>query len=99
MVRQAPALAKRLKFSGGLGKEFNIAHHKSGSFFRPISKEAGKTGSGPRPHFALCDEVHEHPDRSIMEMLQRGFKFRQNPLLLMITNSGSDRNSVCWEET
>ncbi|WP_428412265.1 terminase large subunit [Pararhizobium sp.] len=98
MVRQAPALAKRLKFSGGLGKEFNIAHHKSGSFFRPISKEAGKTGSGPRPHFALCDEVHEHPDRSIMEMLQRGFKFRQNPLLLMITNSGSDRNSVCWEE-
>ncbi|TPK18072.1 terminase large subunit [Mesorhizobium sp. B2-5-7] len=98
MVRQAPALKERVKFSGGLGKEFNIAHHKSGSFFRPISKEAGKTGSGPRPHFALCDEVHEHPDRSIMEMLQRGFKFRQNPLLLMITNSGSDRNSVCWEE-
>lgn len=98
MVRQAPALATRLKFSGGLGKEFNIAHHASQSFFRPISKEAGKTGSGPRPHFALCDEVHEHPDRSIMEMLQRGFKFRQNPLLVMITNSGSDRNSVCWEE-
>ncbi|WP_338091076.1 terminase large subunit [Shinella kummerowiae] len=98
MVRQAPALEQRLKFSGGIGKEFNIAHHKSQSFFRPISKEAGKTGSGPRPHFALCDEVHEHPDRGIMEMLQRGFKFRQNPLLLMITNSGSDRNSVCWEE-
>jgi phage terminase large subunit-like protein len=33
-----------------------------------------------------------------MEMLERGFKFRQQPLLLMITNSGSDRNSVCWEE-
>lgn len=33
-----------------------------------------------------------------MEMLERGFKFRQQPLLFMITNSGSDRNSVCWEE-
>ncbi|MGU3494224.1 terminase large subunit [Xanthobacteraceae bacterium A53D] len=99
MARQAPDLyPKRLKFSGGVGKEFNIAHHASSSFFRPISKEAGKTGSGPRPHFALCDEVHEHPDRGIMEMLQRGFKFRRQPLLLMITNSGSDRNSVCWEE-
>lgn len=98
MVRQSPALLKRVKFSGGIGKEFNIAHHASQSFFRHISKEAGKTGSGPRPHFALCDEVHEHPDRGIMEMLQRGFKFRQQPLLLMITNSGSDRNSVCWEE-
>ncbi|MGC2853946.1 terminase large subunit [Novispirillum sp. DQ9] len=98
MVRRSPALLKRLTFSGGLGREFNIAHHASQSFFRPISKDAGKTGSGPRPHFALCDEVHEHPDRSIMEMLERGFKFRRQPLLLMITNSGSDRGSVCWEE-
>ncbi|WP_160119651.1 terminase large subunit [Rhodovarius lipocyclicus] len=98
MVRKSPALERRLAFSGGLGREFNIAHHASGSFFRPISKDAGKTGSGPRPHFALCDEVHEHPDRTIMEMLERGFKFRRQPLLFMITNSGSDRNSVCWEE-
>ena len=47
---------------------------------------------------ALCDEVHEHPDRGVMEMLERGFKFRRQPLLLMITNSGSDRNSICYEE-
>ncbi|MPT24453.1 MAG: hypothetical protein E2577_16595, partial [Starkeya sp.] len=49
-------------------------------------------------HFALLDELHEHPDRSVGEMLERGFKFRQQPLLFMITNSGSDRNSFCWEE-
>jgi len=98
MRNQTPALLERTKTSGGPGKEYNLAHLPSGSFFRPISKEAGKSGSGPRPHYALCDEVHEHPDRSVMEMLQRGFKFRRQPLLLMITNSGSDRNSVCWEE-
>lgn len=69
-----------------------------GSFFRPLSREKSKTGSGPRPHFALCDELHEHPDGGIMEMLERGFKFRRQPLLVMITNSGSDRKSVCWEE-
>lgn len=98
MRDKAPALAARITTSGGPGKEYNMAHLASGSFFRPISKEAGKSGSGPRPHYALCDEVHEHPDRMVMEMLQRGFKFRRQPLLLMITNSGSDRNSVCWEE-
>lgn len=38
------------------------------------------------------------PDRGILETLERGFKFRRNPLLFMITNSGSDRNSVAWEE-
>lgn len=98
MVRAAPSLFKRIKFSGSPGKEHNIAYLRKGAFFRPISKEAGKSGSGPRPLFALCDEVHEHPDRSIMEMLERGFKFRTSPLLLMITNSGTDKQSICWEE-
>ncbi|HWU03162.1 MAG TPA: terminase TerL endonuclease subunit [Novosphingobium sp.] len=98
MVDKSPDLAKRLQKSGGPGREYNLAHLRSGSFFRPISREAKKTGSGPRPHFALCDEVHEHPDRGTMEMLERGFKFRRQPLLFMITNSGSDRNSVAWEE-
>lgn len=98
MVRAAPALAKRLEFAGGVGREFNIAHHASGSFFRPVSRDTGKTGSGPRPYFVLADEVHELPDRKILEMLERGFKFRREPLLFMITNSGSNRNSVAWEE-
>lgn len=98
MVRAAPALDKRLEFSGGIGREFNIAHIASGSFFRPVSRDTGKTGSGPRPYFVLADEVHELPDRKILEMLERGFKFRREPLLFMITNSGSDRNSVAWEE-
>lgn len=98
MVKQSPALAKRLEFSGGPGREYNIAHHASGSFFRPVSRDTGKTGSGPRPYFVLADEVHELPDRKILEMLERGFKFRREPLLFMITNSGSDRNSVAWEE-
>lgn len=98
MVRAAPALEKRLQFAGGIGREFNIAHLKSGSFFRPVSRDTGKTGSGPRPYFVLADEVHELPDRKIIEMLERGFKFRRAPLLFMITNSGSDRNSVAWEE-
>lgn len=98
MVRAAPALERRLQFAGGVGREFNIAHLQSGSFFRPVSRDTGKTGSGPRPYFVLADEVHELPDRKIIEMLERGFKFRRAPLLFMITNSGSDRNSVAWEE-
>lgn len=98
MRNQSPDIESRTKTSGGPGREFNLAYLVKGSFFRPISREARKTGSGPRPHFALCDEIHEHPDRGVMEMLERGFKFRRQPLLLMITNSGTDRNSICWEE-
>jgi phage terminase large subunit-like protein len=98
MVRQSPELDKRITPSGGPGREFNLAYLKKASFFRPVSRETKKTGSGPRPHFALVDELHEHPDGGVLEILERGFKFRRQPLLLMITNSGSDRNSVCWTE-
>lgn len=98
MVDKSPELERRLKMSGGPGREFNIAYLKNSSFFRPVSRETKKTGSGPRPHFALVDELHEHADAGIIEILERGFKFRRQPLLLMITNSGSDRNSACFTE-
>lgn len=97
MREQSPALAARLVPSGG-NPVWNLADPQSGSFFRPISSEKRKSGSGPRPSCALCDEVHEHPDRLMIDMLERGFKWRRQPLLIMVTNSGSDRNSVGWEE-
>ena len=98
MVDKAPALDRSVRRSGGHGREYNLAHRRSESFFRPVSRETRKTGSGPRPHFALCDELHEHPDGGVLETLERGFKFRTQPLLVMITNSGSDRQSICWQE-
>lgn len=96
-VEQSPALSRRIVKSGN-NPVWNLAHMPSGSFFRPISSEKRRTGSGPRPSCALCDEVHEHPDRDIIETLERGFKWRLQPLLWMTTNSGSDRKSVCWEQ-
>lgn len=98
MAKKAPEIARRLTPSGGPGREYNLAYLRKGSFFRPISRDAGKSGSGPRPHYALVDELHEMQDRKIIEMLERGFKSRRQPLLFMITNSGTDRNSICWEE-
>lgn len=97
MADLSPALSKRLSKSGG-NPVWNLADLASGSFFRPISSEMRKSGSGPRPSCALCDEVHEHPDGLMVEMLERGFKWRRQPLLIMTTNSGSDRNSMCWQE-
>jgi phage terminase large subunit-like protein len=97
MRNQSPALRNRLTTSGG-NPVWNLADIKSGSFFRPMSGEIRRTGSGPRPSCALCDEIHEHPDGATIEMLERGFKWRQQPLLVMTTNSGSDRQSICWQE-
>lgn len=95
MFQQSPGLVKRLTASGG-NPVWNLADLKTGSFFRPISSEDGQ--SGPRPSCALCDEIHEHRNGTLIELLERGFKWRQQPILVMATNSGSDRQSVCWQE-
>jgi len=97
MAQQSPAIMERVLLTGG-STVHNIGDPRSGSFFRPISREKRRSGSGPRPSCALCDEVHEHPDGLMVEMLERGFKWRSQPLLLMTTNSGSDPNSVCGQE-
>jgi len=96
MWEQSPRLKAALTPTGKLTVQ-NLAHLASGSYFRPVSEDEGKL-SGPMPSCAICDEVHEHRTDSIIRMLERGFKSRTQPLLIMITNSGSDRNSICWAE-
>ena len=95
MVRQSPALMQRFDFSGGVGREYNIAFPAKGAFFRAIASDDGQ--SGPRPACALLDEVHEHPNQNMVEMLRAGTKGRRQALIFMITNSGHDKTGVCWK--
>jgi len=93
---QSPKLQELLISSGTGSMRWNLAYLEKGSFFRVISSEK-KGQSGPRPHVVLLDEIHEHKDGTVIEMLRAGFKFRQQPLSFMITNSGNNKTSVCWE--
>lgn len=95
MIKQSPALAQRMTFSGGAGREWNVAYLSTGSFFRCISSDSSQ--SGPRPHCALIDEIHEHKDANVVEMMRAGTKSRTQALICMITNSGVDRTSVCYQ--
>lgn len=94
MVQQSPRLSDAI-LPSGKNPVWNLTHHKSGSFFRPVSADDGQ--SGPRPHIALIDEVHEHRDNRVVEMLRAGTKSRRQALIFMITNSGTDRTSVCFD--
>jgi len=95
MVDQSPQLEMRIIPSGVGAMRWNLAHLESGSFFRVVSAE--KKQSGPLPHIVLLDEIHEHPDGTVIETLRAGFKSRRQPLSFMITNAGHDKASVCWE--
>lgn len=95
MYQLAPALKARLKSSGTGENVWNLAYVEKGSFFRPISADDGQ--SGPRPHMSLIDEVHEHRNNSVIEMQRAGTKSRRQALILMITNSGSNKTGPGWQ--
>lgn len=96
MVKQSPDLLQRLNLSGGFEDPDHISYPKTSSWFCTISSDA-TSQSGPRPHCALVDEVHEHQNAAVINMLSAGFKGRRQPLQFEITNSGFDRQSICYQ--
>ncbi|MGF6986535.1 phage terminase large subunit-like protein [Paraburkholderia atlantica] len=97
MVDLSPELTQRLLKCGRGERCYNLAYLAKGSFFRPIASDSSGQ-SGPRPHCALIDEVHEHRDRTVIDIMQAGKKGRRQPLIFQITNSGVDRTSLCYEK-
>lgn len=93
--QQSPELNKRLVPSGVGSMIWNLAHFESGSFFRVIASEDNQAGL--RPHMFGADEIWQHKNGKVVENLRSGFKSREQPLGFMITNSGSDKTSICWE--
>lgn len=98
MVDYSKALQTVITKSGTGEKTWNLAYTSpvtgALSFFRTLSSDQGQ--SGPRPHIGLADEVHEHRDNSVVEMLKAGQKNRRQPLVIMITNSGAGLETPCW---
>lgn len=93
MVNQSPDLASRLVQSGRDEKVWNLFYSNTNSFFKTISADEGS--SGPRPHVGLIDEVHEHKTATVIDMMVAGTKSRRRAMVIMITNSGSDKNTPC----
>jgi len=91
MVEASPALQKLITHTGN-----NLAVKSTGSFIRPISAE--KRGlDGKRVQGAVVDEIHEAPSNVVLVKLRAGIKGRPNALIMIPTNAGFDRETVCWE--
>jgi phage terminase large subunit-like protein len=91
MATDSPDLSEILEIGA-----HNIAHVASNSFARAVSSEH-RSKSGPRPSVVIVDEEHEHRGPTVINKLIAGFKFRPQPILVILTNSGHDRTSICWQ--
>jgi phage terminase large subunit-like protein len=90
-VDGSPSLLKRL-----IVDKNNISYEAKNSYFRPVSSEH-RGLDGKRPHIALIDEIHEHPNAMVVDKMRAGTKGRTQALIFEITNSGYDRHSICYQ--
>ncbi len=74
----------------------NIAYESGNSYFRPVSSEH-RGLDGKKPHAAMLDEIHEHPNDMVVRKMSAGTKTRRQSLIFEITNAGYDRHSICYQ--
>ncbi len=94
MVRNDPELAAVCIVYDGYKR---IECKPLGSFYQALSSEASLK-HGLSPSAVLFDELHVLPNRELFNVLTTGFGARREPLTIMITTAGWDRNSLCWEQ-
>jgi phage terminase large subunit-like protein len=94
MVDRSARLKKMLR-QIGQNPVWKLRHPPTKSVFQPVSSDKAK--SGARVSCGLVDELHEHKDRYTIDMLEAGFKNRKQPLMVVATNAGHDRESICYE--
>lgn len=57
--------------------------------FKPLGRDS-KSLDGLNVHGAILDEVHAHPDRSIIDVIKSGTGARKQPLTWQITTAGTN---------
>jgi phage terminase large subunit-like protein len=69
----------------------------TGSIFRALTADA-QTKHGLSVHGAIVDELHAHPSRDLVDVLQTGTGSRRQPMTVHITTSDYERISICNEK-
>lgn len=71
----------------------NLAVVSTNSKFEPV---IGKPGDGASPSCAIVDEYHEHKTPELYDTMKTGMGARSQPLMLVITTSGTDVSGPCY---
>ena len=93
MVAASPALAQRVRVYRNKTMEFA----ETDSRYIVLSSDA-YTKHGLNPSCIVFDELHAQPNRELYDVLRTAMGKRAQPLMILITTAGYDRNSICWEQ-
>lgn len=94
MVERSRALGSRCRVYRAF-KSIEVG--ESGAVFRALTADA-HTKHGLSVHGAVVDELHAHPTRDLVDVLQTSTGARRQPLIFHITTADYERESICNEK-
>lgn len=93
MARRTPFLRSRIKI---IDSRANMHVAETGSKFEALSAEADSL-DGLNVHGAILDELHAHPTRKMVDVLETAVGARTQPLFFYITTAGVAGESIYTE--
>lgn len=88
MVKQSPQLSGHLK-----KRKTDIYFPLTFSKFEPLASDSNSL-DGLNSHCIIIDELHAIKDRNLYEVMKQSMSARRQPLLVMITTSGTVRECI-----
>ena len=92
MVRKNPLLKKYIRIY-----KDNLSIEQTASKYEPLGGDSDSL-DGLNVHGSVVDELHAHKSRETLELLETATGSREQPMIIMITTAGMDRQSVCYEK-
>jgi phage terminase large subunit-like protein len=93
MVRQSPDLLKQ--FGKPIDHTKTIAKDGS-SWIRALAAE-GASAEGLNIYYLIVDELHAWKDRVFWNALQFGMSARREPITLIVTTAGDNKETICYD--
>ena len=94
MVKQSPALMKRIKI---VASQKRLVYEPTHSYYQALSSEVASK-YGYNVHACVFDELLSQKTPDLYRTMTQGSgAARKQPLNFVITTAGSDRNSICYE--
>lgn len=95
-----------IKMSEDLGEVFEMLEGQNTiysrdsertSFVKPLGSNSKKQ-DGLNPLSAICDELHEWPDRKLLDVIEDAFGARSQWHIIEITTAGYNKQGICFIE-
>lgn len=95
LIRDRKAIVRRY---GTRARSVSFKFGQKNGYIEAMSREV-KSKDGFNPSLGVIDEFHEADNDALLNVIASGQAARQEPLLVVITTAGFNKNGVCFQRS